>query len=78
MDNGGADLVGPRQFSLAWSAERFVHAAEGGVREHLLGRSNRLLLVMARIAPRLAQSIMDSIGADALKRGAQRSPATLA
>lgn len=75
MDNGGADLVGPRQFSLSWSAERFVRASEGGVREHLLGASNRLVLIIARIAPGLAQAMMDMIGADALKRGARRSPA---
>lgn len=75
MDNGGADLVGPRQFSLAWSAERFVRAVEGGVREHLLGASNRLVLLIARIAPGLAQSMMDAIGGEALKRGVRRSPA---
>jgi len=75
MDNGGADLVGPRQFTLAWSAERFVRATEGGVREHLLGASNRLVLVIARIAPEFAQWIMDMIGADALRRGARRTPA---
>jgi NAD(P)-dependent dehydrogenase (short-subunit alcohol dehydrogenase family) len=75
MDNGGADLVGPQPFTVAWSAERFVRAAEGGVREPLLGASNRLMLVIARIAPELAQSIMDGIGADALKRGALRMPA---
>jgi hypothetical protein len=46
------------------------------VREHLLGASNRLMLVMARLAPGLAQRIMDAIGADALKRGASRMPAT--
>lgn len=75
MDNGGADLVGPQPFTVAWSAERFVRATEGGMREHLLGASNRLVLLIARIAPGLAQSIMDGIGADALKRGAHRSPA---
>lgn len=75
MDNGGADLVGPQPFTVAWSAERFVRAAEGGVREHLLGASNRLMLALARIAPTLAQRIMDTIGADALKRGASRTPA---
>jgi hypothetical protein len=52
-----------------------VRAAEGGTREHLLGASNRVLLVIARFAPRLAQSIMDGIGADALRRGANRSAA---
>jgi 3-oxoacyl-[acyl-carrier protein] reductase len=75
MDNGGADLVGPRQFSLAWSAEQFVRAAEGGVRERLLGQSNRLVLFLMRLSPRFAQWIMDNIGADALKRGARRMPA---
>ena len=75
MDNGGADLIGPQPFSLAWSAERFVRAVEGGVAEHLLGASNRLILLIARVAPRLAQSIMDGIGVDALKRGASRTPA---
>jgi NAD(P)-dependent dehydrogenase (short-subunit alcohol dehydrogenase family) len=75
MDNGGADLVGPRQFTLAWSAERFVRATEGGMREHLLGASNRLVLVLARIAPAFTQRIMDGIGVDALKRGARRMPA---
>jgi NAD(P)-dependent dehydrogenase (short-subunit alcohol dehydrogenase family) len=75
MDNDGADLHGPQPFSLAWSAERFVRAAEGGMREHLLGASNRFVLVLARIAPALAQRIMDRIGADALKRGARRMPA---
>ena len=72
MDNGGADLVGPQQFTLAWSAERFVRAAEGGVRERVLGGSNRLLLRVARVAPEFAQKIMNAIGADALKRGATR------
>jgi short-subunit dehydrogenase len=75
MDNGGADLRGPQPFSLAWSAERFVRAAEGGVREHLLGASNRFVLLVARLSPRLAQAMMDGIGADALKRGARRMPA---
>lgn len=75
MDNGGADLVGPRQFTLAWSAEQFVRAAEGGVGERLLGRSNRLVLFMMRLSPRFAQWIMDMIGVDALKRGARRMPA---
>lgn len=75
MDNEGADLVGPRQFSLAWSAERLVRAAETGRSEHLLGASNRLVLLLARIAPAFTQRIMDSIGVDALKRGARRMPA---
>jgi NAD(P)-dependent dehydrogenase (short-subunit alcohol dehydrogenase family) len=75
MDNGGADLVGPQSFTLAWSARRFAAAAEGGVKEHLLGASNRLMLLMSRLAPTLAQRIMDAIGADALRRGARRSPA---
>lgn len=75
MDNDSADLRGPQPFSLAWSAERFVRAAEGGVREHLLGASNRLVLVIARLSPRLAQWMMDAIGVDALKRGASRLPA---
>lgn len=75
MNNGAADLRGPRPFSLAWSAERFVRAAEGGLREHLLGASNRLVLVIARIAPGLAQRMMDAIGVDALRRGARRTPA---
>jgi len=73
MDNGGADLVGPQPFTVAWSAERFVRAAEGGVRERVLGASNRVLLRLARLWPELAQRIMDSIGADALKRGATRT-----
>jgi len=75
MDNGGADLRGPYPHSLAWSAERFVRAAEGGVKEHLLGASNRLVLLIARLSPGLAQAMMDGIGADALKRGASRIPA---
>lgn len=75
MDNGGADLVGPRQYTLAWSAERFVRAAEGGVPELLLGASNRLVLFIARLSPELAQGMMNMIGADALKRGASRTPA---
>ena len=75
MDNGGADLVGPRQHTLAWSAEQFVRAAEVGVPELLLGASNRLVLLIARLSPGLAQAMMDAIGADALKRGARRSPA---
>lgn len=75
MDNDSADLRGPQPFTLAWSAERFVRAAEGRMREHLLGASNRLVLVIARIAPGFAQWIMDGIGADALKRGASRTPA---
>ena len=75
MDNDSADLRGPYPYRLAWSAERFVRAAEGGVREHLLGASNRLVLVLARIAPAFTQRIMDGIGDDALKRGASRTPA---
>jgi len=75
MDNGGADLVGPQPFSVAWSAEQFVRAAEGGVPELLLGASNRLMQVVARLSPELAQWIMDGIGADALRRGASRTPA---
>jgi NAD(P)-dependent dehydrogenase (short-subunit alcohol dehydrogenase family) len=75
MDNAGADLIGPQPFTLAWSAERFVRATEGGAKEHLLGASNRFVLVLARIAPALAQRIMDGIGADALRRGVQRTPA---
>jgi len=73
MDNGGADLRGPQPFSLAWSAERFVRACEGGVKERVLGFSNRILLRIARLRPELAQSIMDGIGADALRRGASRT-----
>jgi NAD(P)-dependent dehydrogenase (short-subunit alcohol dehydrogenase family) len=72
MDNDSADLRGPYPYKLAWSAERFVRAAEGGVREHLLGVSNRLVLVIARLSPRLAQAMMDGIGADALRRGVRR------
>ena len=71
---GGPALVGPRQFSLSWSAEQLVRAAEDGRPEHLLGASNRLVLVLARIAPRFTQRIMDGIGAAAQKRGAQRMP----
>lgn len=73
MDNGGADLKGPQPFTVDWSAERFVRAAEGGVREHLLGASNRFLLLLARIRPEWAQGIMDTIGTDALRRGATRT-----
>jgi short-subunit dehydrogenase len=75
MDNGGADLRGPQPFSLAWSAERFVEACEGGVQERVLGASNRLVVRLSRAMPELAQWIMDGIGADALRRGARRSPA---
>lgn len=75
MDNGGADLHGPYPYTLAWSAERFVRAVEGGVKEHLLGASNRLVLLIARLSPRLAQGIMNGIGVDALRRGASRTPA---
>ena len=75
MDNEGADLRGPYPYALAWSAERFVRAAEAGVKEHLLGASNRLVLLLARIAPGFTQRLMDGIGADALKRGASRTPA---
>jgi hypothetical protein len=75
MDNGGADLRGPQPFSLAWSAGRFVEACEGGVKECVLGASNRVLLRLARLWPALAQRIMDGIGADALKRGASRTAA---
>lgn len=75
MDNGGADLRGPYPHTLAWSAERFVRAAEGGVKERLLGASNRLVLLIARLSPGLAQWMMDGIGVDALKRGASRTPA---
>ena len=35
----------------------------------------RLVLLLARIAPAFTQRIMDSIGVDALKRGARRKPA---
>lgn len=75
MDNDSADLRGPQPFSLTWSAERFVRAAERGAKEQLLGASNRFILLVARLSPRLAQWMMDGIGADALRRGASRTPA---
>ncbi|PZQ65284.1 MAG: hypothetical protein DI570_02225 [Phenylobacterium zucineum] len=73
MDNGSADLRGPQPFSLTWSAERFVRAADSGVAERVLGASNRVLLRIARLSPAFAQRIMDGIGGDALRRGASRA-----
>jgi len=75
MDNDSADLVGPRMFSLAWSADRFARACERGTAEYLLGASNRLVLLIARLSPRLAQWMMDRIGGNALRRGARRTSA---
>ncbi|MDQ0463878.1 NAD(P)-dependent dehydrogenase (short-subunit alcohol dehydrogenase family) [Caulobacter ginsengisoli] len=72
MTDGGADLVGPQPFTKAWAAPRFARAAERGPPERLLGFSNGLMLLMARLARPLAQAIMDGIGADALRRGARR------
>jgi NAD(P)-dependent dehydrogenase (short-subunit alcohol dehydrogenase family) len=75
MDNGSADLRGPQPFSLERSAEQFVRAAERGGEEHLIGASNRLVPALMRLWPGLARAIMDRIGADALRRGASRTPA---
>jgi 3-oxoacyl-[acyl-carrier protein] reductase len=71
MDNG-ADLVGPQPFTVVWAARRMVAAADRGRREYLLGASNRLMMWMGRIAPGLAQGIMNAIGRGALERAAQK------
>lgn len=69
MDNG-ADLEGPKRYAMSWAAPRFAREAAGRRHEYLLGASNRSIQGMTRWAPGLAQSIMRSIGADALARGA--------
>lgn len=69
MDNG-ADLEGPKRYPMSWAAPRFAREAAGRRHEYLLGSSNRSIRGMTRWAPGLAHSIMRSIGADALARGA--------
>ncbi|MDO9295124.1 SDR family oxidoreductase [Bradyrhizobium sp.] len=72
MTNGGADLVGPQPFSVAWSARHFARTTDRNCGETILGRSNGLMVAMSRFAPRLAARIMHAIGLDALQRGAVR------
>lgn len=72
MTNGGADLIGPQPFSVAWTARRFANATDRGGNEVILGRSNALMAAMGRFVPRLATMIMHAIGRDALRRGAAR------
>lgn len=69
MDNG-ADLIGPQRYPMSWAAPRFAREAAGRRSEYLLGSSNRSMQAMTRYVPGLARSIMQGIGADALKRGA--------
>lgn len=70
--SNAADLRGPQPFTVEWAARRFADAALAGTTERLLGASNRLLLLIARLSPRTAQTIMDRIGLDALHRRAVR------
>ena len=72
MIEGGADRIGPQPFSRRWAAPRFARVVDRGVPERLLGFSNRMMVVMSRLAPTRAQAIMDAIGSNALTRGARR------
>jgi short-subunit dehydrogenase len=61
-------LEGPQIFPPEWVAREFVQALRRGRPRYLAGASNRLLLMIQRIAPGLASSIMKSIG---LRAGAK-------
>jgi NAD(P)-dependent dehydrogenase (short-subunit alcohol dehydrogenase family) len=78
MTNGGADLIGPQPFSVAWSAKHFARATDRSRGETMLGRSNGLMVMMGRLMPRLAARIMHAIGMDALRRRAVRHDRSVA
>jgi hypothetical protein len=56
-----------------WVGEEFVRALRRGRPRFLAGASNRALLLIQRIAPRLAARIMTDIG---LRAGAKAARAT--
>lgn len=62
MDRSSARLVGPEVHSVDWAAERLCRAIARGRREHTLGGSNRFLIGLSRVAPGLAQAMMNTVG----------------
>ena len=66
-------LQGPRVFTPEWVADDLVRTLRRGRACHLAGASNRVLLLLRRIAPAFASRIMRDIGLRAGARALARA-----
>ncbi|MCW5889037.1 MAG: SDR family NAD(P)-dependent oxidoreductase [bacterium] len=64
-------LEGPRVFTPDWVGEELVRTLRRGRPSFLAGASNRLLLYIQRVSPRLAAKIMTDIGLRAGEKAAR-------